>query len=127
MADDERRQEPDDVAVGATDQYEDTLAVALRRDLAGRFRSRLASPGLDELNGQHGAAPADLADDGVSSRQGAKPPHHRSLDLLRLAHQLLALDGFQSTERRGAGDWVAGIGAAEAPRRNRVHELEHGP
>jgi hypothetical protein len=34
--------------------------------------SGLASPRLDEFNGQHGTTPADLADDGVSPSEPSR-------------------------------------------------------
>src|SRR5689334_7584627 len=64
LADDQRGQEAEDVAVGATGQDQQALLVAGLGERAGRLRVRLLGGRvLDQLDRDHGAAAADLGDD----------------------------------------------------------------
>src|SRR5829696_7307135 len=59
----ERRQEAEDVAVGAAGQGHEALGVAGRVDGAGQPGvRRQVTRAVDELDRQHGAAAADVAD-----------------------------------------------------------------
>ena len=63
---DQGRQEAQDVAVGAGGEHQDALGVAGLGDGGGHVGGRVERAGLDELDGDHGAAAADVADERVA-------------------------------------------------------------
>ena len=122
----QRRQQPDDVAVGAAGQHDDAGPVAGRRDALGEVgvglaRSRLRRtrrPASRRARGRRRSrrfrrpAPADAA---------GRP----SMPLGR-RREVLGLHGLDRAERGGAGDRVAAVGAAEAARVRRRPAVRRG-
>src|SRR6476469_6987870 len=111
----ERRQEAEDVAVRAARQGDETVGVAGLVDGAGQggIGGQVAGT-VDELDGEHGAATADVANLRVLLREGLEARAEEGLDLLGAAAEVLLLHRLDGPERGGAGDGVATVGAAEA-------------
>ena len=81
-------------------------------------------PSADQLDRQHGAAAADVADPvGCRSASARSRGRKSGLDLAGPAGQVLGLHGLDRAERGGAGDRVAAVGAAEAADVDGVHHL----
>ena len=93
-------------------------AAARARDLRWARRA-----GADELHGEHRATSPHLADGRAWTDQRVQSRHDPLLDVACPLHQVLPLDGLQRSESSGAGDRIPGVGPAESPWRDRVHEL----
>src|SRR6476469_602697 len=120
----ERRQEPEDVAVRAARQGDETLGVAGLVDGAGqRGVGREVARAVDELDREHGAATADVADLRVLLGERLEARHEEGLDLLGAAAEVLLLHRLDGTECGRTGDRVAAVGAAEAAGVDRVHDV----
>src|SRR4051812_32873875 len=106
-------QEPEDVAVGAARQGDEALGVAglVDRPGQGGVRGEVARA-VDELDGQHGAAAADVPDLRELLGESLEAGDEEGLDLLRAAAEVLLLHRLDGAQRRGAGDRVAAVGAA---------------
>ena len=98
-------------------------AIALTAAAFGSFVVD-AVPGCDELDREHGADPAHVADDVVLLLQRRAGPACRALSMRRaLGEQVVALDLLEHGDRGGGGDRVAAEGAAEAAGLRRIHDL----
>ena len=123
LADDERGQEAQDVAVGTRGQHQHALGRAERRHLGRHLGRRLLRPWSHELDRDHRATAADVADDGVARLQVAQERQHHLADAPRGRDEVLLLDRRDRAECRGAGDRVAAVRAAEPTDVRGVHEL----
>ena len=74
-------QEPDDVAVGAAGEHEHAVRGGVGRELGGERRVGRAGLGVDELDRDHGAAAADVADAGVGGAQRVEAADQHRADL----------------------------------------------
>src|SRR5919199_1380171 len=118
VADRERREEPEDVPVDAAGQEEQA---ALERRLHGRGGERRRL--LGELEGEHRAEAANLADLGYATRDAVEAGAEEPPELLGAPPELRLGNRVEDGRRGGAGDRVAAEGAAEAARGDGVHEL----
>ena len=84
---------------------------------------RLGGAGADELDRDHGAAAADLADARVLGLRPLQGGPDHGLDPPRAPGQVLVDEHVHRGQRRGAGDGVAAVGAAQPARVHGVHEL----
>ena len=94
-----------------------TPSAAVRLATAAvRAASGLARGGVDELDRDHGAAAADVADAGVGGLRGGEPVEQQRADLAGPLDEPAVLEVVERGERRGARDGVAGVRAAEPAR-----------
>ena len=89
----------------------------------GELGIRIHGAGLDELDRDHGAAAADVADLRMRSLQSLQALAHDGLDRERTGVEVLLLHGLDRAESRCAGDRIPTVGAAEAADVHGVHDL----
>src|SRR5580692_7134776 len=123
LGDDQRRQEPQHVPEGPAREHDQPGLVARLRDLARERGIRLQGARLDQLDGDHRAAPAHVADLWMSLGELAQPGKHDVADPARHGGQVLLAHGLDRAERGGAGDRVSAERAAEATGVHRIHHL----
>ena len=104
-------------------ERDDAVGGRVPEDGGQRLGVRLLGAGLHELDAEHGALAAHLADDGVALRPVADPGQQGPLDALRLGEQVVALDDLEDGERRRGRDRVAAEGAADAAGLHGIHDL----
>ncbi len=80
-------------------------------------------PGCDQFDGAHAAESADVADDGPAPLPIAGALLEVLAQLLGALAEFLLLDGVDHGETGGAGDGIAGEGAAQAAGAGGVHDL----
>ena len=122
---DERHERADDVAVGAGADEEEPRLVGLPDDAVGAVLvGLLRAAVLDELERPHGAEAPRVADEREAVDESAEAPLDLGPDRRSPARGAGAArsksDGRQG---RGAGDRVAGVGAAEPADLRAVHDL----
>ena len=90
------------------------------RELRGRLLRRAV---LDELEREHRADPAHVADRGEALLPVEHPSPHRLADLNRALAEVLLLDHVEDGERGRLRDRVADVGAADGAVVRRVEDL----
>ena len=98
------------------------MLVRGRGDGLGQLGVGLGGARPDELDGDHRAAAADVADAVVVGLQAVQPVLHQPLDLPGPLDQAVGLDGLDGGERGGTGERVAAVGAAQAAGVRGVHD-----
>ena len=78
---------------------------------------------LDELDREHRAEPAHVADRGEALLPREHARAHRLADLRRALDDVLLLDHVEHRERRGLRDGIADVRAADRGVAGRVHDL----
>src|SRR6478736_8025504 len=86
-ANDQGRQQPDHIAVCAADQDQDPLPVAGGRHLGGKIGARFQSVLVREFDGEHGAAAAELRNDGRAVHEGLQDLPGGRLDSLGVCQE----------------------------------------
>ena len=115
VGDGQRREEAQHVAVGAAGQHDDALVVRRAGDRLRERRVRLVVPASTSSTATMAPRPRTSPMRG-SSAWSARQALRASvvLDLARPVDQAVGLDGLDGSERGGAGERVAAVGAAEA-------------
>ena len=85
-----------------------------RSNAAATIGAGLVGRLLGELEGEHRAEPAHLADRVVLRGEAVEARAHRLAERRRLREEARVGDGVEHGDRRGAGERVAAEGAAEA-------------
>ena len=99
------------------------MVAGVRHDRFDRGRIRRVAVGADELEADHRADPADVADAVELALQGEHPLKDAIADRACALEQSLLLDHVEGRERRGDRHGVAPEGAAQLAGLDLVHDL----
>src|SRR3977135_2275422 len=100
------------------------MFVAVLRDLFGLFGGWcFCFLRLHQLDGLHAAEAADVADDGPAALPLASSALELIAQLISALEQIFMFEQIENSQCRGAGERIAGEGAAQAARTGSVHDF----
>src|SRR5690606_41385920 len=123
LADDDAREQPQHRVPRPGVERDDAVARRVPQHRRQGFRMRRRGSGLHELDAEHGALAAHLADDTEALGPVSDPGGESALHAPGLTDEVVAFDDLEDLERRGRRHRVAAEGAADAARLHGIHDL----